>query len=267
MRKFVVPWKEVGQTPLEAIEIWKRENPEYANIPASYAGRLDPMAQGKLLVLLGDECKRQKEYHGLDKEYEIEVLLDLSSDTGDVLSIPSYGDTESFPITAVIRAALNAEIGTRLLPYPVFSSKTVRGKPLFMYALEGTLDTITIPEHEETIHSIRLVKSTNLAKSDLKERIDSLLTLAPRSDDPSKILGADFRQDAIRKEWDQVFEQMPDRTFAVLTLRVRCGSGTYMRTLANRIGTTLDTTALALSITRTRVGRYLPRLHIWLRQF
>ena len=67
MKKWVVIDKEVGETPLMSLQKWKRVNPAYANISASYAGRLDPMASGKLLVLLGEECKKQKAYTNLDK--------------------------------------------------------------------------------------------------------------------------------------------------------------------------------------------------------
>ena len=47
------------------------------------------MASGKLLILIGDECKNQKKYFGLDKEYEFEVLFGVESDTGDVLGLIS----------------------------------------------------------------------------------------------------------------------------------------------------------------------------------
>jgi tRNA pseudouridine(55) synthase len=252
MRKRVLLNKEIGQTPLETISVWKERHPQYRDMPASYAGRLDPMASGKLLVLLGDECKRQKDYLGLDKEYRIEVLLDVGSDTGDVLGLVSASDAATCPTEREIKDALAHELGTRTLPYPVFSSKTVGGKPLFLYALEGTLDTIDIPTHEETIHSIRYRGSRTVSASELKSRIDTLLALAPMSDEPSKELGADFRIEAVRESWKQAL--MDERTFQVLTFTVSCGSGTYMRSLAGRIGASLGTRALALSIHRTKIA-------------
>ena len=84
------------------------------------------------------------------------------------------------------------------------------------------------------------------------ERVTSLLALAPTSDEPSKALGADFRIDAVKKSWRQVFAH--PRSYQVLSLTVSCGSGTYMRSLAARIGASLGTRALALSIRRTRIG-------------
>ena len=133
MRKRVLLDKRVGETPLQAIERWKEAHPRYAATGASYAGRLDPMASGKLLVLLGDECKRQQEYTKLDKVYDVEVLLDIGSDTGDVLGIVSSNDARTFPTGREVRAAFTEELGTHERPYPIYSSKTVDGKPLFLH--------------------------------------------------------------------------------------------------------------------------------------
>jgi len=251
---YVIIHKSRGETPLAAVEAWKREHPELASLRTAYAGRLDPMAEGSLLVLLGDECKKQDTYTGLDKEYEIEVVLDLSTDTGDALGLSSYEGRVTHPTT--LKQALRAVTGTRLVPYPAFSSKTVGGKQLFQYALEGTLDTIRIPEHEETVYRIGHLKTAELATGALRERIEDALRVVPRSDEPSKVLGADFRQDAVRAAWRSLFEVLPERTFTVLTLRVASASGTYMRTLSGRIAQEFGTQGFALSICRTRIGAY-----------
>jgi tRNA U55 pseudouridine synthase TruB len=89
MQRYALIEKNVGVTPLQAIETFRKEKPELKDLPLTYAGRLDPMAGGKLLVLIGDECKRREKYDGLDKEYEFEVLLGFASDSGDVLGLPA----------------------------------------------------------------------------------------------------------------------------------------------------------------------------------
>jgi tRNA pseudouridine(55) synthase len=255
MENHVVLNKKPGQTPLKAIQEWKAAHAEYAEVPASVAGRLDPMATGLLLVLLGDECKKKDEYTNLDKEYEVEVLLDIGSDTGDVLGLVTEDDTNTEPNADTLQMVLKNELGTHTHPYPAFSSKTVNGTPLFIYALQGTLDSISIPEHEETFHTIELLSLNSLPLGKLQQRIKEMLAVAPISDEPSKVLGADFRIHAVRNSWQTVFLQ-PERSYTLLKLRVVCGSGAYMRTLAQRIGASLNTNALALSIHRTRVGPY-----------
>ena len=265
---YVVLHKEVGQTPLQAIEGWRRANPSCSSVPASYAGRLDPMASGKLLVLLGEECKRQETYRGLDKEYEVEVLLGFGTDTGDALGMPSHQSSGSVDMRAV-QIALTAETGTQNVPYPAFSSKTVAGKPLFEYALEGTLGSIDIPVHAETVYRIEHLGTEHLGEDALRERIEAILAEVPRSPAASKALGADFRQDRIRAAWRELFSRVPERDFTILRLRVTCASGTYMRSLAERLGSRLGTEGVALSIRRTKIGRYhrLPLFSFWSIQY
>src|SRR5690606_21731361 len=107
------------------------------------------------------------------------------------------------PADAAVCSVLRAERGTKRVPYPAFSSKAVDGTPLFAHALAGTLDTIEIPTHEETIYRISLLGCESLSGSALSERIGSILMHAPRTDDPKKRSGKDFRQDAIRAAWQQ----------------------------------------------------------------
>jgi len=277
MRSHIVVYKEIGETPLQAIEKWQERCPEYQTVPATYAGRLDPMASGKLLVLIGDACKEKDTYMKLDKEYEIEVLIDISTDTGDVLGMPVYSGNQTILTRPTLASALKSVLGTHSVPYPAYSSKTVAGKPLFLYALDGTLDSIEIPTHSETIYSISILSSDrkkvmladmHVPKKDVRMRIKELLSHAPRSTEPTKALGADFRQDEIKKQWEELFDTMPERTFTILKLKVTCASGTYMRTLASRIASELGSTGLALSIRRTRIGQRFSLLghSFWIRE-
>ena len=263
---YIVIQKKRGETPLELLQKWQSEHPEFAGVPLSYAGRLDPMAEGKLLVLVGEECKKQDLYTKLDKEYEIEVLLGVKTDTGDVLGIVNAlakrtGAALPRPSSTEISKALKRELGSHSRRYPIFSSKTVNGKPLFLYALEGTVKDISIPEHIETMYKISKLGTEVVRAAELRGRIQNLLSLVPRSDEPSKALGADFRQDEIRMKWDtyfsEILDQKPAQEFTILRLRIICGSGAYMRTLAERIGTTMGTDAFALSINRTKIGKYV----------
>lgn len=261
MLRHVLLEKRVGETPLMALQNWKMANPVYDKVPASYAGRLDPMASGKLLILLGEECKNQKQYTKLDKQYDIEVLIDVGSDTGDVLGIARYSGKETPVDNSVVREIIGREVGRHVRPYPHYSSKTVHGKPLFLHALMGQVHAVNVPTHEEHIYRIQLRDVTSLSSSELQNRITEALSRVPITDEPSKALGANFRIDEVRTSWQEVFDEAHERTFSILSLRVTCASGTYMRSLAERIGASLGTHALALSIHRTKIGHYYPALH------
>lgn len=267
MERYVTLNKPLGYTPLETIEAWRLLHPEYTDAPLSYAGRLDPMAEGKLLLLIGEECKRKKQYEGLDKEYVIEVLIGIGSDTGDILGIPERGAAVR-PTDAHITRVLRQEVGTHTVPYPAFSSKTVNGKPLFLYALEKSLDSITIPKHHETIHSAQLISTRTCTSAEVRSYVLARIQLPTFDPDPRKTLGADFRRSDIRSGWEQMLAH-ESHAYVVAEIRVTAGSGTYMRSLAGRIGAQLGTRALAYSIRRTRIGRYLSLgpFGWWLRQY
>ena len=268
MKRYHVLHKKRGETPLEVLTAWKAQHPLYQNVRASYAGRLDPMASGKLLVLLGEECKNQKKYTALDKEYEVEILFDVGTDTGDILGLPSLSATKTHPEVSQLREIFLHELGSHERAYPVYSSKTVKGVPLFLYALKGTLDTISIPTHTETIYKTKILDVTKLSLEEVSERIEKGLEVVPRDLAESKKEGADFRQDEVRAQWQTLLSLLPSRDFTLIRVRVTAGTGTYMRSLAERVGEVLGTRAVALSIHRTRIGKYVHLLGgFWVKEY
>ena len=148
MKKVLELYKPIGKTPLQTIEEYKIKHPELTGIKLAYAGRLDPMAEGLLLVLVGDECKKRKEYEKLPKTYEFEVLFGISTDTFDVMGkivkiskiIPQEdllhgsGEYQKSKINELIKKYQ----GKMLQEYPPYSSPRVNGKPLFWWARENT---------------------------------------------------------------------------------------------------------------------------------
>jgi len=253
--KYYTIAKQIGETPLQALERLRTERSIPKHVPLAYAGRLDPMASGQLLILVGDECKNQERYHAFDKEYECEVLLGATSDTHDVLGIVEPGleiRYEKLRIQEVLKNLL----GKITLPYPHFSAKTVHGKPLHMWTLEGKLDSITIPEKTSTIYSIQLLDIRTIDATTLYTSVMEKVHSVPPVTDERKALGRDFRRTDVCASWKALHDANPLRTYTVLTIRVAASSGTYMRTLSHVIGKQLQSDALALSIHRTKIGKY-----------
>lgn len=263
MKRYAVIEKAVGETPLVALERYRATDPELSITPMAYAGRLDPMASGKLLILIGDECKRQQDYHALDKEYQFEMLLGLSSDTGDVLGLITPADTT--PTTtklALDQVAKAYSKRTVSLPYPHFSAKTVQGKPLHVWTLEGRLAEIEIPVATTKIHRLRCTSLRYVSGATLAEAALQKIETIPTVTDASKALGADFRRVEVRAGWKRFSERYATQQFPIATFTCVASAGTYMRSLAEHLGTQLDTSALAFSIHRTKIGRYRPLLGV-----
>lgn len=245
--------KKVGETPLEAMEQVRRESGIVdEKTSMTYAGRLDPMAEGLLIVLAGDECKEKEKYTALDKVYETEIVLGYATDTYDVLGLVRGGDEgwsevagAAGNISDISDDFLGKFVGTFKQEYPPYSSKTVAGKPLFQYAREGALDTIEMPTNEVTIFNIEKIGEREVTASEL------LVDVCGRI---SKVKG-DFRQKEILEKWGETLAG--ESKYRILKIRVHCSSGTYIRSLAERIGRELGCGAFTLSIKRTRVGRFM----------
>ncbi|MDA8597001.1 hypothetical protein N9L26_01550 [Candidatus Pacebacteria bacterium] len=264
--------KPVGKTPLEALENLRRQEGIPKNVPMTYAGRLDPMASGKLLVLTGEACKRKEEYLALEKEYVFEVLFDAQSDTGDVLGLVDTDTPQRHsPLNAAhITSILRKLRGTLTLPYPAYSSKTIDGKPLHVWSVEGRLDEIDIPTYTATIHQLELLNIGEAPIDALYEHISQKIELVTPVTAESKKAGNDFRRPAVRAAWKKWYDNRAQETYPIAQFRCVCSSGMYMRTLANEIAKQVCTTGLAYSIMRTKVGRYqsLPFGYgVWLKQF
>jgi len=257
MQPYILLEKAVGATPLETLENWRQDKPEFLNVPMAYAGRLDPMASGKLLVLLGEECKKQSEYHSLDKEYVIEALFGVSSDSGDVLGITKENEWPSLPESEEIVTVLDSLVGPIEMPYPIFSSKTVQGKPLHTWTMEGRLGEIVIPSRKSDIYSLTLNSTQALSRAEVHKQATDKIGLLPKVTDPRKALGNDFRRPDVLRSWQEFYDsKIPANSFRVANITCICSSGTYMRTLAEVIAEKLGTTALAFLIHRGKIGTY-----------
>jgi tRNA U55 pseudouridine synthase TruB len=70
-----------------------------------------------------------------------------------------------------------------------------------------------------------------------------------------KKVQGDFRQDEILKIWRK--ELLTPNKFIVASFKIKCSSGTYVRSVANSLGEKIGTGALAFSIKRTKIGEYM----------
>lgn len=252
LQKILNLYKKSGETPLQTIERFRADNPEYQNMTLSYAGRLDPMAEGVLLVLVGEENKNREQYLNLGKEYSFDVLFGVSTDTYDILGLVKNQSLDiGCPSSGFSRLLLENSIqkfkGKFNQKYPPYSSRTVDGKQLWQWAREGAINKIKIPEREVEIHNITLVNIFELTKSELKETIIRKISL----------VDGDFRQKEILESWNNFFKQSNQDKFFVASFDIHCSSGTYVRSIASALGEQIGSGgALALKIIRTKVGHY-----------
>ncbi len=225
MRNVIITNKNIGETPLECLERVRIQEGIPNDLPMTYAGRLDPLAEGQMIILVGDECKNKEKYLNYDKEYEVEILFGFSTDSYDVLGlVDGVGNKEIREIN------LNKYIGKFEQKYPRYSSKIIAMKEL----------PDEMPSREVEIYSIEDLGKREIKGSDLLNEILAKINLVK----------GDFRQKEITARWSSISQEISDSDFTILKLKVRCSSGTYMRTLAHNIGIDHGVPALAYSIKR-----------------
>lgn len=238
----ILYYKNKGETPLQMLYRLRKEKPILENEKLSYAGRLDPLAEGLIIVLVGEENKQREKYLGLDKTYKVDILFGISTDTSDLLGfLTDVQDIRSIVDEDFIKINLNKFIGKISQKYPSFSSKTFLGKPLFQHAREGVFPEVF---HNVEVFDIKFLNFSCISAKELLERVKS---------DISKVSG-DFRQNDILKLFDQKIEDK--MVFPVLTLEMSVSSGFYVREFAKDFGQSLGYPALALNIKRERVGDF-----------
>lgn len=239
-------YKNLGETPRERLERLRIQRPEYAHEVLSYAGRLDPMAEGVLLCLVGSANKRREQYLDMSKEYVLDVLFGFSTDTYDILGrVMEAGDASNIR-RAQVEKGLNEFRGTFAQEYPPFSSKTVEGKSLIEWARGGAISTLVLPRKVVVIYDIKLVGMYKVDEHALLNYIEESV---------EKVEG-DFRQDEIMRLWKRRLKVEGTREFPCATIQISCSSGTYARSIAHGLGRELGTPALALHILRNKVGEY-----------
>jgi tRNA U55 pseudouridine synthase TruB len=74
-------------------------------------------------------------------------------------------------------------------------------------------------------------------------------------DNINKVKG-DFRQQFILEKWKDFHDKYSKNAFQIITLEVKCSSGTYMRVLAEKMGKDLGVGGLALRIIRNSLGNF-----------
>jgi tRNA pseudouridine55 synthase len=239
-------YKNLGETPLECIERFRRDNPEYKDTNMTYLGRLDPMAEGLLLVLAGN-ARDKKQYLDWDKTYEFEVLWGFETDTYDTLGLVENLGPMPLKLDMKMGKLVEAISKKKTQEYPSFSSKMFRGNFLNARAKTDELDVAT---RQIRIFSLMHTDTRMVKAEELLAEIEKRISL----------VNGDFRQKEILEKWKRAFELQAEmynaHDFLISGFRADVSSGTYIRSLAHEMGKMLDTSACAYSIKRTRVGEY-----------
>ena len=66
----------------------------------------------------------------------------------------------------------------------------------------------------------------------------------------------DFRQEKILRQWGKILKNKADTEFQTAKIKIKCSSGTYIRSIAHKLGKDLKAGAVLLNLKRIRVGKF-----------
>lgn len=233
--------KQYTETPLEALERAREAFEIDESISMTYAGRLDPLATGLLILLVGDEVYQKDEFLELEKIYEVQICFGLKTDTGDILGlIKNFDNEQNLPENGLMISEIET---VKRFAYPDYSSKTVKGEPLFQLVKKGKI--IEKPEREVSYEII------DFEESELK--IERLIELHKKSLE----VNGDFRQEEIKKSWDNYLNKNSVQSYKVFNLSIKVSSGTYIRSIPEILEREFGLLSVITKIHRIGIGEFL----------
>ena len=219
--------KPAGVTSFGVVARLKRVLKERAGkkVKVGHTGTLDPFATGLMIIVTGNECKNAQNYSKLDKVYEAAIVLGQTSTTGDP-------EGEIVEYARIANGRRN--IGDGDLPNSNSQIPIVK-----------TLEHPTIDSVQTMLQSfIGEIEQTPPIYSAIKINGQRAYKLARRGEEvvmPS------------RKVTIYSLEML-DYSWPELKIRAHVSSGTYIRTLAEDIGSALGVGAYCRELRRTKIA-------------
>lgn len=183
-----------------------------------HAGTLDPLASGLLLLGVGPGTKKLANYVHLDKEYEASILLGEQRLTGDMEGKIIKEKELSHPYSEeTLQAILKGLVGVQRLPVSAYSAIKKEGVPMYKRARQAERQGGVIGTEELPIRDMEVYDTKYISTEPL-------------------VLDAKKRQ--------------------LVKVRFHVGSGTYVRSLAEELGSRLGYPATLYDLRRTKIGEF-----------
>ncbi|MBN2087551.1 tRNA pseudouridine(55) synthase TruB [Candidatus Peregrinibacteria bacterium] len=193
-----------------------------------HTGTLDPMATGVLVLCLGKATKLAQQITDTDKEYIAEITFGATSTTDDAEGEISFGnsklETQNSKITSESKNN-NSNLNLRS------SSLKAPGLEEIMHTLKRFTGSIMQVPPNFSAKKIKGKRAYKLAREGKEVKLE------PREVTISEI-------EILNYKWP------------VLSLRIACGKGTYIRSIARDLGQALKVGGYLTALQRTKVGQY-----------
>lgn len=241
----VETWKPFGVT---SCDFTMQKKAELGCSRICHAGRLDPFAQGVMLLLTEEDVKSMAAHLTHEKVYTFDLVLGLSTISHDFASsIVSVVDTSHVEVKELQQQILNFVDKYVHQEYPMISSFLVNKKPMWWYSQNNMpLPLASPPSKSVQIYDVKVHRCMSLSWKDFcnmcHERINMVCNPKTKSD---------LR---IRDWVDQYHANVhADVQLTKVHMSLHVSSGFYIRKFCEDFGRYLGIPCIALDITREQI--------------
>ena len=216
----------------------------------SYIGRLDPLASGIIIYLEGNELKNRDKYMNMDKTYKFNLIIGMSTDTGDCLGMIRQINAVNTINISRLTEIFSQFIGEYEQRYPIYSAYQIHKngikKPLWYFAKNGIeLEESDIPKHVIKIYNLEQDAKPLFSVRNINYFMEQV-GLIPD--------GLELRKEEVIAQ----FNETSKIRLIGIPMLAKVSSGTYIRQLCMDIGDKLGIPCMADKI--ERVGYHFPDL-------
>jgi tRNA U55 pseudouridine synthase TruB len=206
--------KAIGQSMNDVIDDIRKI---YSVEKVTYAGRLDPMAYGLVIMLTDDDIHKRDNFTDKNKIYQFNMIKDIQTDTFDILGLINNIHNDIFDINKII-------LGKQIMEYPPYSSVPIKEyKKPYWYCSLNNLKVNNKPTKEIELFEIKILNKVEKSKDELIELITERINTLTKDT---------FRQKEILERWNTI----DDKIYEIYQFEIKLSSGGYVRYFADKLG-------------------------------
>ena len=214
----ILVYKRKGKTSRNVVENISKKY----GVKAGHIGTLDPMAKGLLPVLVGNTCKLSKYLMEHDKTYLVEMKFGYNTETLDIE-------------------------GEILEEDKLFRENNIVDNEFFDMIIMAMKKELGSKKQIPPIYSAKKLNGKKLYEIARKDKEKAIEMAKEKA---KEITIYNMYDISLKELWDN------DPKDIVLSFKVECSSGTYIRSLVRDIAENMGTIAIMTDLRRIAVGNY-----------
>jgi tRNA U55 pseudouridine synthase TruB len=242
--------KNIGETMGELINRFRSENNLDKDIKIAFAGRLDPIAYGKVIILTHNDVYKKDEYCSFNKIYQCKIVQGFKTDTFDIMGLVSNIDTSMlYDFNNLYDNVINYSFEQEYPAYSSYKVADINGvkRPLW-FCNKNNIKINSVPTKQINLFYGKQIEQYEINYTDLYKLITNKI---------DSVKSKTFRQDEILEKWKSIllkpnnpdypdYSDYPDypdypdysdysNNVIISSWEFKISSGGYIRHLANNM--------------------------------